>query len=360
MKNFHSYILTGSLIATSALFSIIGYFEKGCPDLSLQLLSAEELPLVCTMNSLHDQTLLEQAKVIFHSSYPSTFRVSLDDEDVALNNTPEEKPQADHPPFHYTSHPFNQFLLEQCMLLDKLGISNPYEVVNLAILTKNSQANNLFITKEIFDTYKKQKEQAIKYEFSTVDESYFEDAVFLGDSRTVGIQSFSGIDNATFLCAPSLTIYDYDKKKIPFENKKTTIRDVLTQNQFKKVYIMFGINECGYGTTQDYLAQYKKVITDIKTLQPDALIFIQANLGITAQKSDSSKTITNDRLFERNAAVKTLANQRDIFYIDINESTLCEKDGSLVSDYTWDQVHIKAQYYPIWKEFFLTHGIVKS
>ena len=27
------------------------------------------------------------------------------------------------------------------------------------------------------------------------------------------------------------------------------------------------------------------------------------------------------------------------------------------SDYTWDQVHIKAQYYPIWKEFLLRHAI---
>ena len=41
---------------------------------------------------------------------------------------------------------------------------------------------------------------------------------------------------------------------------------------------------------------------------------------------------------------------------DINESPLC-KDGSLIQSYTWDHVHIKAQYYEIWKEFLLNHAI---
>ena len=77
---------------------------------------------------------------------------------------------------------------------------------------------------------------------------------------------------------------------------------------------------------------------------------------MTQEKSDESDTITNENIAARNKLIATLANQKDIFYIDINESSLC-KEGALVSDYTWDQVHIKAQYYPIWKEFLLRHAI---
>ncbi len=47
------------------------------------------------------------------------------------------------------------------------------------------------------------------YEFTTATEDYFADACFIGDSRTVGISQYAGIENATFLCKTSLSIYDY-------------------------------------------------------------------------------------------------------------------------------------------------------
>ena len=119
---------------------------------------------------------------------------------------------------------------------------------------------------------------------------------------------------------------------------------------------MVGINECGTGTPESFFERYKEVVNDIRKLQPEALIFIQGNLLVTQEKSDESDTITNENIAARNKLIATLANQKDIFYIDINESSLC-KEGALVSDYTWDQVHIKAQYYPIWKEFLLRHAI---
>lgn len=201
-------------------------------------------------------------------------------------------------------------------------------------------------------------EQPQTYDFTTATDDYFQDACFIGDSRTVGISAYSGIENAVFLCKTSLSIYDYEKPKVMYNDEKKSVRDVLGEQQFGKIYLMVGINECGTGTAQSFFEHYRDVVNDIRKLQPDALIFIQGNLFITEQKSSESTSITNENLAERNALIATLANQKDIFYIDINESSLCE-DGALVSDYTWDQVHIKAQYYPIWKDFLLNHAIIQ-
>ena len=195
------------------------------------------------------------------------------------------------------------------------------------------------------------------YDFTTADDNYFKDACFIGDSRTVGISQYSGIENATFLCRNSLSIYDYDKKKFTYEDEKMSIREILSEKKFSKIYLMVGINECGTGTPETFFKQYKEVVMDIRDLQPDALIFIQGNLLVTERKSSEDANITNENIATRNQLIATLANQKDIFYIDINESSLCA-DGSLVSDYTWDQVHIRAQYYPIWKAFLLEHAII--
>lgn len=200
-------------------------------------------------------------------------------------------------------------------------------------------------------------EQEKTYSFTTATDDYFHDACFIGDSRTVGISEYAGIEGATFLCKSSLSIYDYDKPKITYENTKTSVKDVLSREKFAKIYLMVGINECGTGTPESFFEYYRSVVEDIRKMQPDALIFIQGNLLVTDEKSKADTSITNDNISARNQLISTLSNQRDIFYIDINESTFCE-NNALIPAYTWDQVHIKAQYYADWKTFLLEHAII--
>jgi hypothetical protein len=197
------------------------------------------------------------------------------------------------------------------------------------------------------------------YDFTTVGEDYFSDACFIGDSRTVGLSKYAGITNATFLCATSLTIFDYEKEKITFNGEKTSIREVLENNQFGKIYLMFGINECSNSSLERFFEKYANTVNDIRLLQPGVIVFVEGNLLVTQESSDSSPKITNGNISLRNYYLSLLENKQDIFYIDINESSLCE-DGALIPDYTWDQVHIKAQYYPVWKDFLLQHGIVRA
>lgn len=194
--------------------------------------------------------------------------------------------------------------------------------------------------------------------FTKVSKDYFSDAVFIGDSRTVGICEYSGIDNATYLCKTSLSIYDFDKPKITYNDEKTSIADVLEHKKFGKIYLMVGINECGFGTPESFYEKYSDVVKRIRRMQPDAIIYIEGNLLVTDDESAKDTKVTNENLKARNEIISTLANQTDIFYIDINESSLCE-NGSLKPEYTWDQVHIKAQYYRIWRDFLMEHAIVR-
>lgn len=94
-----------------------------------------------------------------------------------------------------------------------------------------------------------------------------------------------------------------------------SVKDILTENQFAKIYLMVGINECGTGTPETFYERYREVVNDIRKLQPNALIFIQANLFVTQSKSDESDSINNENIAARNALIATLANQKDIFIL---------------------------------------------
>lgn len=364
MKDKKMYFLTGGLLLSTAVFSIGGMLQKNFtfpasfqPDTGIE----RYLPFVTVFDNLHQDTLC----------FANPFQDNYACQDVWENTqfaTPamdeETAPLASAPDMDITlsdTKTLKLSLLTKAAFLDMLGVKDACTFVNQGLplyqhMTDSSIAL-LGTCKEEVYALQDSLPQPATYDFSTVDESYFADAVFIGDSRTVGIESYSGIENATFLCKTSLTIFDYDKPKLEYNGKKTSIREVLRSQQFKKIYLMVGINDCTSSGFEDFFAQYTAVVADIRSLQPDALLFLEGNLSMTQEKSAASPRLNNQNLFKRNAAIQTLANQRNIFYIDINESSLCE-NGVLIGAYTWDQVHIKAEYYTVWKDFLLKHGII--
>lgn len=311
-----SYTLLILITASTLLFSIIGNYWNKRYYHDENTYSMSTPPLASAMRGIHDK--------LYMTDFSSLIAGYAVDNLSILSTTA----QAEEPAAETTQQPLSEIISSISPEATKA--------------TSGKAANTV-------------KEPEV-YEFTTATEDYFADACFIGDSRTVGISQYAGIENATFLCKTSLSIYDYNKPKITYNDEKKSVHDILEETQFGKIYLMVGINECGTGTPESFFERYKEVVTDIRKLQPEALIFIQGNLLVTQEKSDESDTITNENIAARNKLIATLANQKDIFYIDINESSLC-KDNALVSDYTWDQVHIKAQYYPIWKEFLLRHAI---
>ncbi|RKM58001.1 acylhydrolase [Butyrivibrio sp. X503] len=202
------------------------------------------------------------------------------------------------------------------------------------------------------------------YEFCEVTDDYFEDAVFIGDSRTVGLSEYvEALDTkATFYSKVSLTIYTVlDKPFLKMEGKKgkITVDEALSENQFGKVYIMLGLNEMGTGNINTFITKYSEVIARIRELQPDAIIYIQGIMHVTADKSDNDKLFNNPNINERNEALSQLANDEDIFYIDMNES-VDDEDGNLITEISFDGVHLKASAYERWHQYLLQHAIVKE
>lgn len=199
-----------------------------------------------------------------------------------------------------------------------------------------------------------------EYKFKTVTEKYFNDALFIGDSRTVGLSEYSGWSKPTYFADVGLTIYDiFDRKIADMDGKKVTIPEALKNTRFGKIYIMVGINELGRGTTKTFIEEYKKVLAKIKDLQPNAIIFIEGIMEVAKEKSDTDPIFNNTNISEKNRNLAKLADNRDLFYIDVNEA-VTDKSGNLPSDYTFDNIHLKAAYYKLWTGFLLKHGVVKN
>lgn len=197
-------------------------------------------------------------------------------------------------------------------------------------------------------------EFAAEYDFSEVDETYFDDALFIGDSRTVGLRNYTDLnEHADFLCETSLTIW----KALESDFGGTgTVDTFLASKDYGKVYIMVGVNELGTGTTEDFIKQYTEVVDHIHEVEPDAKIIIQAIMNVDREKSTSDSIFNNINIEARNHAIATLADNDIFYYIDVNES-VCDEDGFLRDDLRGDHLHLLGSSNEIWKEFLLSHGV---
>ena len=194
-------------------------------------------------------------------------------------------------------------------------------------------------------------------EFETVDRDYFDDALFVGDSRTVGIMEYGGLENATFFADSGMSVYGLAFKKITIPDMgKVTFEDLLEQKKFGKIYLMLGLNELGYrfdATEQ----KYKDTVTKIRELQEDAIIYLCANMHVTEEQSGKDEIYNNTKVNQMNAMIAGLADGETIFYIDINE-LFDDETGSLSSEYSSDAFHVYGKHYVEWVDWLCTKGVL--
>lgn len=204
-------------------------------------------------------------------------------------------------------------------------------------------------------------EETRSFSFDTVEDDYFADAVFIGDSRTVGMYEYGGLqDISAFYASTGLTVRKLFTAKIvevPGERQKITVEEALSARQFAKIYYMIGINEMGTGTAESFLQDYAESVERIRQMQPDAIIYLQGIMQVTAERSAQGDYITNEGIAVRNEGIAELADNETIFYLDVNEA-VCGEDGAMIADYTYDGVHLKAQYIPLWKDYLKSHAVV--
>lgn len=203
-------------------------------------------------------------------------------------------------------------------------------------------------------------EETAYYVQAPVEQSYFDDVLFLGDSRTVGLCSYSNLKNADYLADVGLNIYQVLNKEIKYnEQSRVTAQDLLTRKRYGKIYIMLGINEAGTGTADSFCEAYSEVVEQIKRWQPNAIIIVQGIMCVSAEKSASSKSLNNNNIRARNEKLATLQNDWNVYYLDINEA-VCDENGNLRSGISFDGVHLYAQYYTLWTDYLMEHGFVRN
>jgi len=194
----------------------------------------------------------------------------------------------------------------------------------------------------------------VKYVLGTVDESYFDDALFIGDSRTDGLSLYSPLGEAYYFANKGVTVFDLFS--VTDRDGSAKLEDVLAEGDYGKIYIMLGVNEIGYNFNS-IITQYSEALDRLRELVPDAIIVIQGNLAVSEKKSSGTWYLTAARIHELNELQSKLADNEHIFYIDANE-IFCDENGYLKEELSGDGVHLYAKNYAEWSEWMCKNAYV--
>ena len=207
-----------------------------------------------------------------------------------------------------------------------------------------------------------------------VDASYFDDAVFIGDSVSLKLQYYvrdkrkseeGFLGKAQFLTAGSfsyinaLTSVTEESVHPSYQGTKMLLENAVAACGAKKLYIMLGMNDIAGGNYDNTLRNLSLVISRILEKAPDVTFYFES---VTPRMADSqTRKLNNEIIRTYNQKLQEYCEENGYYYVDVY-SVLCDEEGNLPSRFCSDPVstggmgiHFTNEACAVWIDYLYTH-----
>ncbi len=181
----------------------------------------------------------------------------------------------------------------------------------------------------------------------TVDSSFFDDAVFVGDSISLKLSYYAAssgeLGKAKFLVVGSYgvnnAVYDHPDTKLTYQGVKyQDIEEALAATGAKKVFIMLGMNDIGLYGIDKTITNWAVLLDLIHSTCPDITVYIQSMTPVWT--GGEKGKLNNANVLKYNAQLKAFAESNGYKYIDVHPY-MQDSTGGLATCYCSDSyVHL--------------------
>ena len=219
------------------------------------------------------------------------------------------------------------------------------------------------------------EESPVTYEYTQVDDSYFNDAVFIGDSISYGFELYvtekrangeTVLGEAQFLTSGSLSygnsLWDVSDESVhpTYNGVKMKLEDAIAQIKPGKIYILLGTNDVALYGVEQTIANADTEISRMLEASPGAEIFIMSTTPkYSPAESDVDGALNNADIDALNVAMRQFAVEKGYNFMNI-APLFKDETGGLASDYCSDTegmgIHFTSAAYDIWLNFLYSYG----
>ena len=187
--------------------------------------------------------------------------------------------------------------------------------------------------------------------FVPITEEWFDNTLFIGDSRTLGMKEVKRLGKADYFAQNGMSVFTAQGWRATDSRFfGILLREALAMYDYDRVFIELGINECGY-ELEDIIKSYQSFIDLIYEYEPDTLIIIQAVISVSKNRAQW-EVFSLERIEGLNKELEVLAEKNKAIYINPNEF-LADEEGYLYDNLTTDGCHLNQDGNLQWVEFIL-------
>ncbi|MEG1781718.1 MAG: GDSL-type esterase/lipase family protein [Oscillospiraceae bacterium] len=196
-----------------------------------------------------------------------------------------------------------------------------------------------------------------------VDLSYFDDAVFIGDSLADGFREYkaaTGLTNSTYLTAKSTTPRSFTQGgfiKIKDSDEPVHAFNTIEQLNPKKVYVTLGTNALMAMEPAEFMETYYEFIRVLKEKAPNAVIYVTSITPTTATTSAAEPRLEVNRIYQTNCLIAKMCNEQGLAFLNVYD-IFKNDSGYLKDEIAYNEgIHLKPSGYKMWVEYLISHTV---
>ena len=192
-----------------------------------------------------------------------------------------------------------------------------------------------------------------------VDDAYFKDAVFIGDSILSGLQVHDVVPEARFACEIGTSASRALRSRvIQYNNQYLTLIDyAMLKYSPKKVYVMLGTNGLNIVKPDRVLADMRDLIAYVVETWPEVIVYIISLPPVSPAATDRHRLLNNDNIVMYNEGLRQIAQEYQVFYLHTNP-LFTQEDGSLERSFAAkDGYHMLQRAHEIFADYLYTHTV---
>jgi len=170
--------------------------------------------------------------------------------------------------------------------------------------------------------------------------SFFDDAVFVGDSVSLKLSYYAGssgdLGKAKFLVRGSYGVANgaFDYLLLTWQGKEMKIEDAVAATEAKKLFIMLGMNDVALYGVEKTIEHWGILLDRIRSKCPDITIYIQSMTPIWT--GGEVGDLNNKNVDAYNKALKVFAAENNCKFIDI-APYMKDSTGGLATSFCSDE-----------------------
>lgn len=193
-----------------------------------------------------------------------------------------------------------------------------------------------------------------------VSDDYFNNALFLGDSRTVALQANSFIPKKNTFAVNGISHVTYLTQQFTDEVTGVTgdIFSIVKKRKPDKIYVALGVNGVAFIEKNTFLSRYEELIDGLMEASPESKIIVQCILPVNENNyTGGNPNLNNNTIDNMNRELLGLAERKGIFYLDISY-VLKDENNRLAAAYdSGDGLHFSFTGYSAVYDGICRHGI---